>query len=239
MDFIEDLRTRDLIWRWAGFSAIALLAVLLTACVEDATQTSPEDKSQQEGSQVAATAPTSVPTQPSPTPVPPTPTPTGPVTAFGDGMFLVGTDILPGTYIVPNVDDQCYWSRLASFSGELDDLIANSNPRGQSIVSIDSGDAGFESKRCGKWELLSDIATGQAANTFDDGTFAVGSQILPGTYRTDGTDRCYWERLGGFGGTLNDISANGNPRAQVIVEIAPTDVGFESKLCGTWTRIGD
>lgn len=48
---------------------------------------------------------------------------------------------------------------------------------------------------------------------------------------------CYWERLSGFGGQLEDIIANGNPSGQAIVTIAPTDVAFKSQRCGTWEMI--
>src|SRR5690349_16825748 len=32
-----------------------------------------------------------------------------------------------------------------------------------------------------------------------DGTYRVGAEIQPGTYRSDGGEYCYWERLRGLG----------------------------------------
>ena len=74
----------------------------------------------------------------------------------------------------------------------------------------------------------------------DDGTFRVGEEIIPGTYVAPGmSDRaCYWARLSGFSGAIEDIIENGvSGGGQVIVEIKATDVGFEPQACGHWTRL--
>jgi hypothetical protein len=41
----------------------------------------------------------------------------------------------------------------------------------------------------------------------------------------------------GFNGGVENITANENTNTPAVVTIAPTDVGFESNRCGTWTRI--
>ena len=72
---------------------------------------------------------------------------------------------------------------------------------------------------------------------FGDGTWRVGIDIEPGTYRTDGTERCYWARLSGFTGSLGDLLANDNARGgPAIVTILPSDAGFISTRCGIWTK---
>jgi hypothetical protein len=64
----------------------------------------------------------------------------------------------------------------------------------------------------------------------------VGTDIRPGTYRApDATFGCYWERLKGFDGTLGEILANDNASGPAVVTILPTDKGFNSQGCGTWT----
>jgi len=73
------------------------------------------------------------------------------------------------------------------------------------------------------------------ASTFGNGTFIVGSDIAPGTYRNTQGSGCYWARLSGFGGTLGEILANDNTVNPAIVTISPTDKGFESVRCGQWT----
>ena len=72
---------------------------------------------------------------------------------------------------------------------------------------------------------------------FGDGTYQVGKDIQPGTYRTrTSSPGCYYARLNGFGGTTGEIIANNNTDAPAIVTIAATDKGFESQSCGTWTK---
>ncbi|MFP7366319.1 hypothetical protein SFC07_11200 [Corynebacterium callunae] len=71
-----------------------------------------------------------------------------------------------------------------------------------------------------------------------NGTSLVGVDILPGTYRYDGSaDSCYWARLSGFSGTTEDIIANGNPSGQAFVTIEATDKAFQSNRCGLWTLV--
>lgn len=80
--------------------------------------------------------------------------------------------------------------------------------------------------------------TPTSSGTFADGTFRVGVDILPGTYRAaEPSEGCYWERLSGFSGEFKDLIANDFSNSIQVVTIAPTDAGFLSRGCGTWTRI--
>lgn len=72
-----------------------------------------------------------------------------------------------------------------------------------------------------------------------DGTFRTGADLVPGTYRSQGGDSCYWERLRGFGGQTADIIANGAGILPQTVTIAPTDAGFRSQGCAPWTLVTD
>lgn len=73
------------------------------------------------------------------------------------------------------------------------------------------------------------------AGSFGDGTHAIGSDIQPGTYRGEGGGLCYWERLSGFGGTFEEIIANGAAEENPVVTVEASDVGFETQGCGNWT----
>jgi hypothetical protein len=68
-----------------------------------------------------------------------------------------------------------------------------------------------------------------------DGTFKVGTDIQPGTYRSQGAHSCYWERLRGLSGALADTIANGAGNWPQVVEILPTDVAFKTQQCPSWT----
>jgi len=72
--------------------------------------------------------------------------------------------------------------------------------------------------------------------TFGDGTWRVGPDIPPGTYRTAASSGCYAARLSGFGGTLGEIIANEFSTVSLVVTIDPSDAGFESSGCGSWTN---
>ena len=92
--------------------------------------------------------------EPTPTP-PPFPTPT-PEPGFGDGSYIVRADIEAGTYRSTRAGT-CYWARLSGFGGELDDITANGN-NSPEIVTVASGDAGFETQGCGRWLPLDEMA---------------------------------------------------------------------------------
>lgn len=82
-----------------------------------------------------------------------------------------------------------------------------------------------------------------AESTFSgDGTFLVGQEIMPGTWRSQGSQdppkSCYWARLASFTGEAGSIIANENSKGPTVVTIEPSDVAFETNRCGTWTRIG-
>jgi Protein of unknown function (DUF2510) len=70
------------------------------------------------------------------------------------------------------------------------------------------------------------------------GTFLVGSDIKPGTYRSVDNSFCYWARLSGVSGDLNDILANDNVEGQALVQIEGSDEAFETNGCNEWTKIG-
>jgi hypothetical protein len=71
---------------------------------------------------------------------------------------------------------------------------------------------------------------------FGDGTYTVGVDIAPGTYRTVGAPSdCYWARLSGTSGSFDDIIANDFANGWAVVTIAPTDKAFKTDGCGTWT----
>lgn len=67
-----------------------------------------------------------------------------------------------------------------------------------------------------------------------DGTFAVGTEILPGVYTSPGPlpgDTCYWRRIGADGTTLE----NALSKKPQTVRIDVADVAFKTNGCQAWT----
>jgi hypothetical protein len=79
-------------------------------------------------------------TAPAPAPVTVTLGPPPPAAQFGDGLYLVGTDITPGEYKTegPAPGGQCYWARLTDSAGS--DIIANNLTAGPTRVTALQGE---------------------------------------------------------------------------------------------------
>ncbi|MDH6513724.1 hypothetical protein M2163_009304 [Streptomyces sp. SAI-135] len=76
-----------------------------------------------------------------------------------------------------------------------------------------------------------------------DGTYVVGSDIKPGTYRSEGPQgglvtSCYWARLSSTSGEAKDIIANDATSGQATVTIAATDKAFTTTGCKAWKKSG-
>jgi hypothetical protein len=82
-------------------------------------------------------------------------------------------------------------------------------------------------------------AAGPKTTIEHDGTFAVGTDIAPGTYSTAGpvTDgTCYWKRLGNPDGALIDNAISKKPQ---VVRIEATDKAFKTDGCQPWQLTPD
>jgi hypothetical protein len=102
-----------------------------------------------------ATAHPPLRTLPTPAPAPagpPAPRP-GLATTFGEGRFVIGTDIAPGTYRTtgPSGRLDCYWERLKDTHGGTDSIIANNLGRDPATVTIDKSDGAFQTRWCSTW----------------------------------------------------------------------------------------
>lgn len=81
-----------------------------------------------------------------------------------------------------------------------------------------------------------DVSPAALRTSFSDGMWRVRKDIKPGTYRTAGGRGCYWAILEDWRGGIveNNVTLRKAPQ---VVTILRTDVGFESKDCGTWRRV--
>jgi hypothetical protein len=81
---------------------------------------------------------------------------------------------------------------------------------------------------------------GQPKTTFGgDGTYQVGIDIAPGTYRSAGKVEgpmpfCSWKRLRSL--DTNDIIDINNSAGPQVVVIRPTDAAFWTQGCQPWTK---
>ena len=161
---------------------------------------------------------------------------------FGNGIWAIGSSVPAGRYRMVSDGTSCYWERLSGFSGQLNDIIANSFDYDTQIVDIAPTDAGFRSSNCNTWSNNLTPRTSSPTAPFGaGGHYQVGSEVAAGTWQSSGPasgDSCYWERLSGFSGELDDIVANGFTYTPSIVTISASDVGFYADPdCGTWSRL--
>lgn len=73
-----------------------------------------------------------------------------------------------------------------------------------------------------------------------DGTFAVGTQVKPGTYRAvvpGDSLGCYYARLSTTDSDAIIDNGLGDPGSQQLVTIKSTDKYFETRYCGTWSKV--
>jgi hypothetical protein len=73
----------------------------------------------------------------------------------------------------------------------------------------------------------------QLRESFGDGTWKVGVDIVPGSYFTEYSDQCRWTRQRG-----SEVVATGPPAAQAILTQVTVDDGevFRAENCGRWTK---
>ena len=73
--------------------------------------------------------------------------------------------------------------------------------------------------------------------TIDEGTWAVPSEVKPGTYVSAGGESCYWARLRNTSGSLDSIIANSINPGRQRVTVRSTDKAFETTGCPTWRKV--
>lgn len=95
------------------------------------------------------------PTPGSPQPGAPAPAGTAKVTIDHDGLYVVGTDIVPGTYSTagPVGTGTCYWKRTGNPDGALIDNALSKKPQ---VVQIEPTDKAFKTTGCQPWHQTND-----------------------------------------------------------------------------------
>ncbi|MBM7790682.1 hypothetical protein [Tenggerimyces flavus] len=76
----------------------------------------------------------------------------------GNGMFVVNSDIQPGTYksrpAANGYVEICIWRRLRDTSGSRDSTIDGNVAQGPATVTIKRSDGAFETRGCQDWKRV-------------------------------------------------------------------------------------
>lgn len=160
-----------------------------------------------------------------------------PEPVFGDGEFVVGSDIEPGVYETGELSSgffggTCTWARLSEASSDEDAIIVQREAEGHEVVEILDTDAVFVSEDCEGWFELEDLD--EPLNPIPEGTWVVGVHIEPGTYDSEGGGDCTWERLSDATRDPDAIIESEESPEAVTVDILDGDFAFGSTGCGDW-----
>lgn len=125
--------------------------------------------------------------------------------------------------------------RIAQLEAQLEQW----KSRDDALTEAESALEDREAEVAAREEAVGAVEAEIAANTIPgSGIYLVGVDIQPGTYRSVDNSGCYWARLSGLGGSLDEIRANANVDGQAVVEIRSNDVAFETSRCTDWVKVG-
>ena len=152
---------------------------------------------------------------------------------FGNGTHIVGTAVKPGRYVTTTASTMCYWERVSGFGGSFGEIISNGSGDGAHlVVDILGTERGFKTSGCGTWVPYSP----KPAAKITDGNWVVNDEIAPGLWQASKPTKCYWERVSDFTSGFSSIISNEYEGG--LAQIEPSDIGFTSSGCGTWTKVG-
>ncbi len=126
-----------------------------------------------------------------------------------------------------------YDSLQSGITGRESKVSARETEVGKADAAVKTAEAAVKARE----EAVTGAEKAKAANTVSDGTWTVGSDIEPGTYKAVAAvgSTCYWGiyRSGSNGGDIieNDIPGGGRP----VVTLSPGQ-DFNSTRCGKWEK---
>ncbi len=118
-------------------------------------------------------------------------------------------------------------SKLEDARGELEDREARLDEREEDLRGRESAVKKRES-------TVQRTERQAEANSFEgDGTYIVGEDVQPGTYKSSGGDLCYWARLDRSDEIIaNDVTQGGSS----VVTIRASDAQIKVSGCGTFRK---
>lgn len=95
-----------------------------------------------------------------------------------DGVYAVGTEILPGVYSSAGPTDggTCYWRRIGPAGVTVDNALSK-QPQ---VVAIDATDVAFKTRGCQPWQPTTDAPPGQTPPWLGQLQFRHNLDILNG-----------------------------------------------------------
>ena len=129
---------------------------------------------------------------------------------------------------------QAELNRIASLAKANEDSIAKREAAVKTAeAALKTQDEGVKKREA----AVSGAEQKAAANTVSDGTWVVGVDIEPGTYKATANvgSRCYWG-LYASGTNGDDIIANDIPGGGLPSVTVAAGQDFKTARCGTWTR---
>ena len=165
-------------------------------------------------------------------------------TALPDPKTSEAYKSLAGEKSTVEIERDAALSSYASLKGKYDTLESGMASRESKVAAkeadVGKADAAVKTAEAAvkaREEAVTGAEKAKAANTVGDGTWTVGTDIEPGTYRAAAAvgSTCYWGiyRSGSNGGDIieNDIPGGGRP---VVTLSAGQD--FNSTRCGKWEK---
>ena len=117
----------------------------------------------------------------------PTPAATGPkkTSIDHDGTYLVGKDIMPGTYSSagPVGNGTCYWKRMGNPDGNLIDNAMSKKPQ---VVQIEASDKAFKTSGCQPWQNTGGAPAGEVPGPVAGAQLQTNLGILNGLLAPNG-----------------------------------------------------
>jgi len=158
------------------------------------------------------------------------------------------------TYSTPTAQSICETLRTGGLPGDEEGRFAGRTPAEYFVVNenVGSGDANSRSVmlavqyRCPDQQYAVDQALSgnypvAVRSKFPQGSYRVGVDMPPGTYRsvpaspTGVITDCYWERSAASGGIIANDFASG--AAEISVAVRASDAVFTTSGCPAWTKV--
>jgi hypothetical protein len=157
---------------------------------------------------------------------------------LGAGIGIAAGALVLGI-IIGSASGHAAPTNVSGLKDQVSDLkSSNSTLQGQ-VESLTADKAQLQSDNDQLTLDAAKAADTAAANTIPgDGTYLVGTDIKPGTYRSIDNSGCYWERDKSADGSFGSIIANDNVDGQGVVTIKSSDKVFTSSGCSDWKRVG-